>query len=70
MVEATRSDFVARKLAGHARNFTDTQAALSLERVLYADQALKGQTGEHLDPRLVVERLVTELCLLAQRSPR
>jgi DNA polymerase-3 subunit delta len=70
VVEATRSDFVARKLAGHARNFTDTQAALSLERVLYADQALKGQTGEHLDPRLVVERLVTELCLLAQRSPR
>ena len=68
VVEATRSSFVAKKLAGHARNFTDTQAALSLERVLYADQALKGQTGEHLDPRLVVERLVTELCLLAQRS--
>ena len=68
VTEATRSDFVARKLAGHARNFTDTQAALSLERVLHADRALKGQTGEHLDPRLVVERLVTELCLLAQRS--
>ncbi|MBM3472480.1 MAG: DNA polymerase III subunit delta [Armatimonadetes bacterium] len=66
--EATRSDYVAKKLAGHARNFTDTQAAVSLERVLHADQALKGQTGEHLDPRLVVERLVTELCLLAQRS--
>jgi len=68
VTEAARSGFVARKLAGHARNFTDALAAVSLERVLYADRALKGQTDEHLDPRLVVERLVTELCLLAQRS--
>ena len=66
VTEATRSSFVARKLARHGRNFTDAQAAVSLERVLYADRALKGQTGEHLDPRLVVERLVTELCLVAR----
>jgi DNA polymerase-3 subunit delta len=70
IAEATRSSFVARKLARHARNFTDDQAAVSLERVLHADRALKGQTDEHLDARLVVERLVTELCLLSQRSRR
>jgi len=68
VTEATRSNFVAKKLAGHGRNFTDAQAAVSLERVLHADRALKGQTGEHLDPRLVVERLVTELCLVAQQT--
>lgn len=64
VLQAARTSFVARKLAGHARNLNDRQVALALERVLYADKALKGQTDEHLDPRLVVERLVIELCLL------
>ncbi|MGQ9731707.1 MAG: DNA polymerase III subunit delta [Candidatus Zipacnadales bacterium] len=67
IMEATQRSFVAQKLARHARNFTDEQAAISLERVLYADRALKGQTNEHLDARLVIERLVTELCLLSRR---
>jgi DNA polymerase III delta subunit len=68
IAEATRSSFVARKLARHARNFSDALAAASLERVLHADRALKGQTGESLDAGLVMERLVTELCLLSLRG--
>lgn len=66
VAEAARTGFVARKLAAHARNFTDAQAAVCLELVLHADRALKGQTGEQLDPRLVVERLVTKLCLITR----
>ena len=65
---ATRSNFVARKLAGHARNFDDRQAAVALGRVLHADRTLKGQTDEYMDPRLVVERLVIELCMLARSA--
>ncbi len=68
VVVAARSGFVARKLARYARSLGDREIAAALQRVLYADRALKGQTDEHLEPRLVMERLVTELCLLA-RSP-
>ena len=67
-MQASRSNFVAKKLAGHARNFGDQQAAESLERVLHADRTLKGQTDEYLDARLIVERLVIELCVLARAS--
>ena len=67
VVQASRSSFVAKKLARHARSFTDKQAADSLERVLHADRTLKGQTDEYMDARLVVERLVIELCLLSRQ---
>jgi len=70
VLQAARTTFVARKLAAHARNLTDGQVALALERVLHADRSLKGQAEEHLDPRLVVERLVTELCLLSGSGAR
>jgi DNA polymerase III delta subunit len=70
VLAAARSSFMARKLARQARNFGDQEIAFALERVLQADRALKGQTAEQLDPRLVMERLVTELCLLARRAAR
>jgi DNA polymerase III delta subunit len=70
VLQAARTSFVARKLAAHARNLEDRKVALALERVLYADKALKGQTDEYLDPRLIVERLVIELCLLFHSGAR
>ncbi len=70
VLQSARSSFVAKKLARHARTLGDREVALALQKVLYADRALKGQTDEHLDPRLVMDRLVTELCLLAQRAAK
>jgi len=68
VLQAARTSFVAKKLARHARTLGDQELAAALKKVLDADRALKGQTDEHMDPRLVMERLVTELCLLAQRA--
>jgi len=67
---AARVGYVAEKLAQHARSLGDREIAVALQQVLRADRALKGQADEHMDPRLVMERLVTELCLLARHAAR
>ena len=70
VVVAARSGFVARKLARHARSLGDREIAEALQQVLRADRSLKGQADEHMEPQLVMERLVTDLCLLARHAAK
>ncbi len=55
-------DFLARKYTNQARNFTDPQLARALVKVYQTDLVRKGQTDQQLDPRLVLETLIVELC--------
>ncbi|MBC8104521.1 MAG: DNA polymerase III subunit delta [Cytophagales bacterium] len=62
MMTNPRTAWMADKYVGQARNFSGGELATCMERLLQADLALKGVVPGGDDPRMVMQRLVVELC--------
>lgn len=54
--------FLVRKYRSQARNFSDGELARSMVCIYEADRALKGQTDQRMDDRLVLEKLIMDIC--------
>lgn len=62
MVSNPRSAWMADKYVGQARNFSASELAWRMERLLAADLTLKGIEPGGDSPQAVMQRLVVELC--------
>jgi DNA polymerase III subunit delta len=62
MVGNPRSSWMADKYVGQSRNFSASELAWRMERLLAADLALKGIEPGGDSPQAVLQRLVVELC--------
>lgn len=57
-----RTSWMADKYVAQARNFSGQELLERLDKLLAADLALKGISPGGADPRLILQRLVLELC--------
>ena len=57
-----RTSWMADKYVGQARNFSGSELADRLEKILEADLALKGVLPGGDSPLALMQRLVVELC--------
>lgn len=62
MLTNPRTSWMADKYVGQARNFSGNELADRMEYLLNADLSLKGVLPGGDDPRMVMQRLVVELC--------
>jgi DNA polymerase III delta subunit len=62
MLTNPRTSWMADKYVNQARNFTGSELAERMESLLNADLSLKGVIPGGDDPRMVMQRLVVELC--------
>ncbi|MES2464294.1 MAG: DNA polymerase III subunit delta [Armatimonadota bacterium] len=62
MLTNPRTSWMADKYVNQARNFTGGELAERMEHLLTADLTLKGVVPGGDDPRMVMQRLVVQLC--------